>query len=314
MSPDRRTRFIYSPKYVADAGDHVFPTRKFALTAERLLRDGIARAEDFVAPAAPGREDLLLAHAPGWVDRALTGKLTLDEETRLELPWSAALAKAHALAVSGTILTCRLALTEGVGLHIGGGAHHAFPDHGEGFCAFNDIACGILKMRAEGRIRRAAVVDLDVHQGNGTNAIFAGDKDVLTFSMPQGDLYPEIKTPGDVDIELRAGMRDEEYLNLLGRHLPKALDRRKPELVVYQAGVDCYEKDSLGGLRLSKEGLRRRDEFVFIACSERGVPVAVTLGGGYAESIEETVTLHTQTLTLASRIARHASQQGVTAI
>ena len=281
----------------------MFPTRKFEMTAERLRRERLAKGGDFAEPASPTREDLLAAHTARWVDAVLEGRLTLDEETVLELPWSRALADAHALAVAGTILACREALAKGMGFHIGGGSHHAFPDHGEGFCVFNDLACGLRRMFAEGRIRRALVVDLDVHQGNGTNAIFAGDPDVFTFSMHQRDIYPVPKVPGSLDIELKAGDGDAEYLRLLEEHLPKMLDRHKPELAVYQAGVDCYEKDLLGGLRLTKDGLRSRDEKVFKSCRSRGIPVAVTLGGGYAAEFDDTVELHAQTAKTAMEFA-----------
>src|SRR6185369_16775067 len=169
------------------------------------------------------------------------------------------LAEAHALSVSGTILTCREALSTGLGLHCGGGSHHAFPNHGEGFCVFNDIACGILKMIQERRVVRAMVVDLDVHQGNGTAAIFHGRPEVFTFSMHQGDIYPTPKTPGSLDVELRAGAGNREFLETLEKHLPKILDSHRPELVVYQAGADVYENDVLGGLKLTREGVRLRD-------------------------------------------------------
>lgn len=274
----------------------MFPTRKFALVAEALLRAGLAGPEDFEEPAPPSREDLLLAHTPEWVDRVLSGSLSLEEEIRLELPWSKELAQAHALAVGGTMLACQKAVSCGMGLHVGGGAHHAFPGHGEGFCALNDIACGVLRMLETGRVRRAAVVDLDAHQGNGTAAILRKRQDAFTFSMHQQDIYPKDKTPGTVDIGLQAGLGDAAYLKRLGEALPAFLDACRPQLVAYQSGVDGYAKDMLGGLGLSAVGLRLRDEAMFAACRARGIPVAVTLGGGYAEDLDDTVRLHVQTL------------------
>lgn len=290
-------RFIFSPKYVADIGGHVFPPRKFALAAKAMKGKG-----ELVEPPLPSRDDLLLAHDGVWVDQVLNGRLTLEQETLLELPWSPEVSLAHQLQVSGTILACRDALESGVGLHVGGGSHHAFADHGEGFCVFNDIASGILKMRAERRLSRAAIVDLDVHQGNGTAAIFEGDPDVFTFSMHQQSLYPAHKPRSSLDIGLPDGTGDKVYLKLLEESLAEVL-AGEPELVVYQAGVDCGEHDLLGGLKLTVEGLRRRDTLVRDACRARGVPVAVTLGGGYAADLAETARLHARTLEVFSTIA-----------
>jgi len=283
-------RLVYSPKYVVDIGDHVFPTRKFGMAAEALR----GRVE-IVEPQEPSKDDLLLAHTPAWVDKVLSGKMSLEDETLMELPFSPAVSLAHQLGFSGTILACREALSTGVGLHAGGGSHHAFADHGEGFCVLNDIAGGIIKMRVEKRISRAAVIDLDVHQGNGTAAIFAGDPDVFTFSMHQDDLYPSKKERSSLGVGLKAGTGDKEYLKLLEENIDKVFEHQ-PELVVYQAGVDCYEGDVLGGLKLTIDGLARRDRLVFEACRARSVPAAVVLGGGYATLIKETVSLHARTL------------------
>ncbi|MDE2238138.1 MAG: histone deacetylase, partial [Elusimicrobia bacterium] len=285
-------RLVFSPDYAVDIGGHVFPTRKFAL-AERLLPAALERVE----PPLAGREELLLAHDPAWVDKVLDCRMTLDDEALMELPFSPEVSRAHRRAAGGTILACRDALERGSGLHCGGGSHHAFADHGEGFCVLNDIALGILQMRREGRLSRAAVIDLDVHQGNGTAAIFAGDPDVFTFSMHQDDLYPAVKPPSSLDVALPAGTGDRDYLGLLEKHLPRVF-QGEPELVVYQAGVDCHESDRLGALRLTAAGLERRDRLVREACRERGVPAAVTLGGGYAASADETAALHARTLEL----------------
>jgi len=287
--------FIHSPRYAVSIGDHVFPTRKFALAADILKGRGA-----FVEPELPSREDLLLAHAPAWADKVIgTAPMTLEEQTRAELPFSPAVSAAHRLAYAGTLLACRRALKEGVGLHVGGGSHHAFSDHGEGFCLLNDIAGGILKMIAEKRLRRAAVVDLDVHQGNGTAAIFRGRPEVFTFSMHQKGIYPEIPTPGSLDVDLPAGCRDREYLKRLEEHLPRVFAAR-PELIVYQAGVDSAEDDLLGGLKLTTAGLERRDHLVQDACRSLNVPVAVTLGGGYSEDVRETARRHARTLLIFS--------------
>ncbi len=285
-------RFVYSPSYVVDIGDHVFATRKFGLVAEQLRGKG-----EFLEPRPPSREDLLLAHAPAWVEKVESGRMSLEEEALMELPFTPEVSLAHRLALSGTILACREALEKKVGLHIGGGSHHAFAGHGEGFCVLNDIAAGILRMRSEGKIRRAAVIDLDVHHGNGTAAIFSGDPEVFTFSMHQQDIYPELKPPGSLDVGLAQGTGDKEYLRLLREKLPRVF-AHGPELVIYQAGVDCYERDLLGGLRLTAQGLRERDRLVYQECVKRKIPVAVTLGGGYAKNLMDTVRLHVQTMTL----------------
>ncbi len=289
--------FIYSPRYAVPIGGHVFPTRKFALTAEILKSCGV-----FLEPDLPSREELLLAHTPEWTDKILgTIPMTLADQTRAELPFSPEISVAHRLSYSGTILACRRALEDGAGLHVGGGSHHAFADRGEGFCLLNDIAGGILAMLSEGRLRRAAVVDLDVHQGNGTAAIFRGRPEVFTFSMHQEDIYPEAPETSSLDLELPAGCRDRDYLKILEENLPRAF-AAKPDLVVYQAGVDAAEDDALGGLRLTPEGLKRRDLLVREACRNFNAPAAVTLGGGYAADVRETARRHARTLLIFAGI------------
>ncbi len=283
-------RFVYSSRYVVDLGGHVFPTKKFALTAEKL-----GGALPFLEPGMPSREDLLLAHTGAWVDKVISGRMSLQDETLMELSLTGEVSRAHQLAVSGTILACLDALRFGTGLHIGGGSHHAFSDHGEGFCVLNDIACGILKMMKESKIKRAAVIDLDVHQGNGTAQIFSKNPDVFTFSIHQEDIYPEIKQKSSLDVAVQRGTGDKEYLDLLKENLP-AVFNRQPELIVYQAGVDCYQKDILGSLNLSQEGLLKRDLMVRDFCRRFKTPVAVTLGGGYSMEIQEIAALHAQTL------------------
>lgn len=289
-------RWVHSPRYAVDVGAHTFPTVKFKLVAETLVELGALREADRVEPLPPPPEDLLLIHAADWVERVLAGRMTLADELRAELPWSKPLAEAHALAVSGTLAAAQSALEQGLGVHVGGGAHHAFPDHGEGFCLLNDLAVAAAALRRDGAASRVMIVDLDVHQGNGTAAAFRGSREVFTFSMHQEEGYPEARERSTVDVELARGTRDEEYLDLLARRLPGALDAHRPDLVLYQAGVDVYERDLLGSLKLTAGGIARRDRFVFEACSRRAVPVALTLGGGYAPELEETVALHARTV------------------
>jgi acetoin utilization deacetylase AcuC-like enzyme len=295
-------RWVFSPRYTVDLGAHTFPADKFLRVARMLVQSGLLREEDRVEPELPPAEDLLLVHTPDWVSRTLNGKLILEEETLMELPWSRPLVEAHALAVSGTAQPARLALEHGLGLHIGGGANHAFADHGEGFCMFNDLACAVAKLRREGRIRRALIVDLDTHQGNGTASIFRREPDVFTFSMHQEDGYPSERRASTLDIPLPKGAGDREYLDLLTQRLPGALDSHRPELVIYQAGVDVFERDMLGTLRLTMAGIEARDRFVFESCGRRAIPIALTLGGGYGEDIEQTVALHAGTVRAALEI------------
>lgn len=296
-------RAVFSRAYSADIGDHVFPTRKFRMVAERVREEGLVGPGELVDPGMPERDDVLLAHTPEWTDKIFEGRATLEDELRMELRLSEPVAQAHLKTVAGTILTCRHALETGLGLHVGGGSHHAFAGHSEGFCVLNDLAAALIKMLGEGRVARGAVVDLDVHQGNGTASILAGRGDAFTFSMHQEDIYPfvepESSSPGTVDIGLPAGTSDEKYLKLLKAGLEDFLDRNRPELILYQAGVDCWEGDALGGLKLSSEGLAARDRNVLEAAFGRGVPAAVTLGGGYAEKLEDTVSLHVETIRTA---------------
>ena len=297
-------RVFFSPRYSVPLPGHVFVPSKFSLAVEELLRRGLIRPDDLFEPEPASRDELLLVHSPAWVDKALQGRLTPEDAERLELPWSPALVEAHRIHARGTIEACREALRTGLGLHAGGGSHHAFPAHGEGYCLFNDLALGVRSALAEGRLRRAAVVDLDVHQGNGTAAAFAGDPRVFTFSMHQESNYPASKTYGTMDVGLEDGAGDEAYLEALRRALPRVLDESGAELVVYQAGVDPYEKDQLGGLRLTEGGLRERDRTVFREAFRRGQPVAVTLGGGYAADPGVTARLHANTMEEALRLHR----------
>jgi len=287
-----RPRVVFSPQYEVDYGEHSFASDKFSLTAKSLKT-----AVDLVEPEEPSRDDLLLAHDPVWTDKVLSGKLSAFDVSRLELPFSSEISLAHRLGVGGTVLAARHALEAGIGLHCGGGAHHAFRDHGEGYCALNDIAIAILKLRAEKKLERAAVIDLDVHQGNGTASIFKGDGNVFTFSMHQSDLYPEAKEKSSLDVELRAGTGDVEYYDILRRSL-RTVFEFKPDLVIYQSGVDVWEHDALGGLKLTERGILDRDTAVWETCLMHRVPVVVTLGGGYGPTPQDTARLHARTLSL----------------
>ena len=287
---------VWDPSYEIDIGAHVFVTAKYRLTRERLLEDGTVADEHFVVPVPVTREQLALVHTAEYLDKVEAGSFSFAEILRLEVPFSEEGRAAMALTCGGTLLAARLALEHGGAGHLGGGFHHAFAGHGEGFCLLNDVAVAARALMGEGRIERAAVVDLDVHQGNGTAAIFADDPAVFTFSMHQEENYPALKPPSDLDVGLPNRTGDDEYLALLERHLPRVLDGHAPQLVLYLAGADPYRDDQLGGLSLTIDGLGRRDRMVLEAAREREIAVAVVLAGGYAWQLQDTVSIHAATI------------------
>jgi acetoin utilization deacetylase AcuC-like enzyme len=280
---------------------HRFPVAKYALLREAVIAEGIVPAERVLDPPRADEEALALVHTRDYLRRFREGTLDAAELRLLGFPWSEALVERSYRAVGGTIAAARHALATGVAMNLAGGTHHAFADHGEGFCVFNDVAVAIRLLRREGRLRRVAVIDLDVHQGNGTHAIFAGDADVFTFSMHGGRNYPFHKVAGTLDVELADGTGDEEYLATLADALPRVLAAAVPDLVVYIAGADPHERDRLGRLALTFDGLARRDTMVLDGCREVGIPVAVTIGGGYGRRIEDTVHAHLRTVRVAAR-------------
>ncbi|MEP6492697.1 MAG: histone deacetylase [bacterium] len=282
---------------------HRFPISKYALLREQVLADGVVRAECMHDPPRTAREDLLLVHTADYVDRFTRGELAAQEERRLGFPWSEALVERSYRAAGGTLDAARYALGHGVAMSLAGGTHHAFPGHGEGFCVFNDVAVAVRVLQRDGTIVRAAIIDLDVHQGNGTHAVFAGDDRVYTFSMHGGRNYPFKKVAGSLDIELADRVGDDEYLSLLAEALPRVIASARPDLVVYLAGADPYERDRLGRLSLTFAGLARRDSMVLEHCREVGLPVVVTIAGGYADPIEDTVRIHVATARIAARYA-----------
>jgi acetoin utilization deacetylase AcuC-like enzyme len=284
-------KLIYHDGYDLNLGSHVFPSQKYRLIRDRLAGDGFV----FLAPEPASDEDLLLVHGRGWVTRLKQGTLHDAELQRLEIPWSQQMADAFCLAAGGTTLAARCALEDGAAFNIGGGFHHAFANHGEGFCAIHDVAVAIRKLQQEGLLERVLVVDVDVHQGNGTAAIFAGDESVFTLSIHQFHNYPQHKPPSDIDVHLEDGVGDEEYLQLLDQAVEKALSRFHPQLLMYVAGADPYKEDQLGGLALTIDGLTERDKLVFDIAQHRKLPVCVSLAGGYARRVEDTVTIQSNT-------------------
>jgi acetoin utilization deacetylase AcuC-like enzyme len=292
-------RVWYSPRYYADIGEgHVFPIRKFELVRDRLLAEGTLSPREVCEPREAALADVLLVHTEDYVTRLRAGALTAREVRRLGLPWSKALVRRSFLATAGTINAARGALEEGVSSNLAGGTHHAFPDHGEGFCVLNDVAVAVRVLRRDCLARRVAVVDLDVHQGNGTAAIFADDEEVFTFSMHGAKNYPLFKPRSTLDVELPDGTGDEAYLDALARHLPRVF-AHAPDVVFYLGGADPFVGDKLGRLALSMDGLRARDEMVLGACRERGLPVATVMSGGYAADINDTVEIHCNTIRAA---------------
>ena len=322
-------RVVYSPRYAIDLGLHVFPTAKYRLVCERLTERGLVQHNDIVEPQPATWDELALVHFADYLARLRDGTVTEDDVAQLELPWSREMVEGFRVMVGGTVDAACLACAvdrspEGLrhtpsdvaqgfltaeasakavspAIHIGGGLHHAFPNHGEGFCPFNDVAVAIRVLQSRG-IARAAVIDLDVHHGNGTAFIFESDPRVFTFSMHQQHNYPMWKPRGSLDIGLRDGAHDSTYLRELEAALPRVM-AHQPDCAFYLAGADPYEDDQLGGLRLTRDGLRRRDRLVFDAVRDADVPLVVSLAGGYARRVEDTVAIHVATIEEALRLA-----------
>lgn len=297
-------KLVYSDQYDLNLGNHVFPSVKYRLIKEKLLRDQVASPEDFVEPKAASEDDIALVHLRDYIRKLQAGKLSFLEIMRLEIPYSPELVRAVWLSAGGSILAGRLALRDGISANVGGGFHHAYPDHGEGFCVLNDFAIGIRRLQKDKTIERAMTVDCDVHHGNGTAAIFAGDATVFTLSIHQVNNYPYPKPPSTLDINLRDGVEDAEYLKELEQGLNQALREFQPDLIYYVAGADPYYDDQLGGLKLTLDGLERRDRLVFEKARGKNIPIAVTLAGGYARRVEDTVQIHASTMRIAKEFAK----------
>jgi acetoin utilization deacetylase AcuC-like enzyme len=296
------TWFIYSPGYQCDIGDHVFRTEKYELLYQRLLASGLAGPHNVCRPTPACRSDLELVHTPAYVDDLLAHRPTA-RTIRSEMPISPDVVQAFILGAGGTIAACRTAVQKrAFAMNLAGGFHHAFPDWAEGFCYINDVAVGVARARADGLAARVMVVDCDLHQGNGTAYMFREEPDVFTFSIHQESIYP-VKRNSDLDLGLPDFCGGPVYLHQLQEHLLPAIDRHRPELVLYVAGADPFEKDLLGTLMLSMDDMRRRDELVLGACAERGIPAAVTLAGGYCSDVRDTVAVHHQTASVMCRLA-----------
>lgn len=331
-------KLVYSDAYYLPIGDHVFPAEKYRRIRQRLIANGIAEAADFLEPEPAADQDILLVHKPEYVEKLKTGTLSPREEMEMEIPYSRDLADAFWLAAGGSILAARQSLTDRVSISIGGGFHHAFPDHGEGFCMIHDVAVAIRSLQHDQKIRTAMTLDCDVHQGNGTAVIFAGTRtassllpsvasstlrrpegvprpgkmrqtnvgDVFTISLHQHNNYPLWKPPSSIDVDLPDGLGDDDYLAWLDHALSSGLQQFQPDLLCYVAGADPYKEDQLGGLSLTIDGLKQRDELVFQVARARNIPIMVTFAGGYAQNVEDTVTIHSNTVVAAKEVfAKH---------
>lgn len=289
-------RVFYSPYYYADIGEgHVFPIRKFELVRDVLLNEGTLEPEEIVEPEPASVQDVRLVHTEDYVTRLVNGALTAKEVRKLGLPWSRSLVRRSFLACSGTINAAKEALNTGVSSNLAGGTHHAFADRGEGFCVLNDVAVAIRVLQKEKLAEKFLIVDCDVHQGNGTASIFSGDPNVFTFSMHGAKNYPLFKEVSNLDIELPDGTGDAEYLETLDEALHR-IRMQDADLIFYLAGADPYEKDKLGRLNLTINGLKQRDEMVLAFAKSKSIPIVTTMSGGYALDIEDTVEIHCNTI------------------
>ncbi len=294
-----------SARYTAPMGNHSYPMDKYRLVPERLLAEGILTPDVIVEPQPIALGDILRVHTPAYVHAFINGTLERKAMLRLGLPWSQELVHRAFAVIGGTLGAARAALRDGIAANLAGGTHHAFADHGEGYCVFNDLVIVLRRLRADGCISRALIIDLDVHQGNGTAALCQTDPDTFTFSMHGENNYPAHKEQSSWDIALPDGTTDEQYLGLLEESLPVLLQQARPDLILYQAGVDVLRGDRFGKLALSMAGVGERDRFVCAFARRAGIPLVVTLGGGYARDINRIVTAHCQTVRAAKTIGRY---------
>src|SRR5712692_4262088 len=296
-------KLIYHDGYDLNLGAHVFPSQKYRLVKEALLREGVAEPADFLSPPRAEDDDVLRVHSREWVRKLTTGKMSATEMMRLEIPWSREMVEACWLAAGGSILAGQRALSDGFAANLAGGLHHAYPDHGEGFCAIHDVAVAIRRLQFDRAVKKAMVVDTDVHHGNGTATIFRKDASVFTISIHQENDYPAHKPPSTIDLHLMDRADDDEYLGALIPAVQSALEEFRPELLFYVGGADPFCEDQLGGLSLTKKGLMERDRRVFAEARQRGIPVATALAGGYARRVEDTVRIHVNTILAAREVA-----------
>ncbi len=295
---------FYSDTFVLPLPDnHRFPMAKYRLLRERIVAEGIIAPGDLLLPPAATDEQILRAHDVDYLERVVGGDLSAAEIRRIGFPWSPEMVERSRRSSGATIMACRTALDEGIAVNLAGGTHHACRDHGEGYCVFNDSAIAARALQAEGRVRRVVILDLDVHQGNGTAQILAGDPTVFTFSIHGAKNFPFHKERSDLDIELPDGTGDAVYLELAEEGVRRAIAMSGADIAVYLAGADPYHGDRLGRMALSMEGLAERDRLVLGLCRETGLPVAIAMAGGYAKNVDDIVAIHTQTVRIAADIS-----------
>ncbi|WP_028458021.1 histone deacetylase [Chloroflexus sp. Y-396-1] len=296
-------RVFYSDTFVLPLPPgHRFPMEKYALLRERVLNERIITANQLHIPEPASITELARAHDPAYIERVLNGQLTSAELRRIGFPWSPQMVERSRRSAGATIAACRTALSEGVGVNLAGGTHHAFSDAGAGYCVFNDAAVAARAMQAEGRAQRIAIIDCDVHQGDGTAAILAGDETIFTFSIHGANNFPFRKQQSDLDIALPDATGDAAYLDALEWGIRQVFASARPELIIYLAGADPYYDDRLGRLSLTKAGLAERDRLIFSFCRAAGVPIAITMAGGYARQIVDTVDIHAHTVAMAAML------------
>lgn len=296
---------FYSDHFVLPLPEgHRFPMSKYELLRERVAASGVCGPGEMRVPEAVTDEQILRAHDPGYLDRVVAGTLTDKEIRRIGFPWSGRMVERSRRASGGTVGACLAALEDGFAANLAGGTHHAFADKGEGYCVFNDSAIAARAMQDAGLVEKVVIIDTDVHQGNGTAAILRDDPTVFTFSIHGEKNFPFHKEESDLDLPLPDGVGDEAYLRALGDGLEKALDASRADLAIYLAGADPFAGDRLGRLAVTKEGLAERDRVVLEACRERGLPVAVTMAGGYADHVPDTVDVHFQSIERAAGMLR----------
>src|SRR5918994_6417350 len=303
-------KVFYSDQFVLPLPEgHRFPMKKYSMLRERVERDGICEPGELRVPHPVTDEEILRAHDPGYLEKVVSGKLTDKEMRRIGFPWSERMVERSRRASGGTLGACRAALDEGLAANLAGGTHHAFAGRGEGFCVFNDSAIAPRALRVEGHVNRVVVLDTDVHQGNGTAAILRGDPRVFTLSIHGAKNYPFRKEESDLDVPLPDGAGDDVFLAALAGALQRVLDLEEWDLALFLAGADPFEGDKLGRLSVTKSGLAERDRMVLEDCRERGIPLVVTMAGGYAEEVEDTVDIHFRTIKRASDVLR-ANKRG----
>ncbi len=297
-------RLVYHSGYDLNLGTHVFPSTKFRMIRDRLVASGKFQEEDIHEPEIAAEAELLSVHSKEWIDALSYGTITMKEILKLEIPYSQKMVQGFKRMAGGSILATRFALEDGFSANLGGGFHHAFPAHGEGFCAIHDAAVAVRVLQKEGKIRKALFIDCDVHQGNGTAAIFADDPDVFTISLHQYHNYPFEKTLSSIDVHLPDNTGDDLYLSRLSEIYGQAVRAFSPDLIMYIAGADPYKDDQLGGLDLTMEGLEERDKIILSIARQYQIPAVITFAGGYARKLEDTVTIQSNTVLAAQELSQ----------